>query len=368
MFRSCRRAPASIRHYASAASKKKPPPLKKPAPPPTPTPRGNLKGRILASQQRTWEKREATAQQQQQNVADSKSIALDESLSEEERQIKLVEQVELQRELMRREGRTPPVITLPLLDHMIPYSAGLKAWREYSSIPDMWRQFRKNRINSGKNAFSMRHIAVADSFPGVEIDANMGWLRSLYLFSLRVFQAQSLKSDAWVATMRQEVLEQYLHLNEAIMKGNTKRIQDLTMPPYADEVLALAEKKPRGTLYRWTFHREVTPTRILSLRAGDGEFSKHMPETGSRVAIQALVRFDTEQSVEMYDKAGRALHTPAPLAAPQPAKRGDTIVPVPAVPKRVTEYLVVDKACYDPNGRWKFRARYVPEAGRTQAI
>jgi len=282
--------------------------------------------------------------------------------------MKMVQQIEAQRDLMRSQGRTPPVITLPLLDHMIPYSVGFKARKEYPSLLAMYRQFQRNRTNDGKNAFSMRHIAVADSFPGVEVDPKLGWFRAMWLYATRVFQTQSLKSDAWVAPMRQEILEQYIQLNEAIMKGNSKRLDDLTMAPYTEEANALVGRKKPDTMYRWTFHREVTPTRILSLRAGDGEFGKHMPETGSRVAIQALVRFDTEQSVEMYDKDGVALHTPPPSAAPQPAKRGKTLHVVPAIPKRVTEYLVVDKAFYDPNGKWKFRARYVPEPGRTQAL
>lgn len=161
------------------------------------------------------------------------------------------------------------------------------------------------------------------------------------------------------------------------------------MKPYSDEVLALLEKN--DALYRrWHFHREVTPTRILSLRAADGHFGKDMPPTGSRIGVQALVRFDTEQasrvfpqgkkkkkcnadlarmqSLEIYDREGRALHTPAPTAAPQPPRLGKKLHTVPAVPKRVTEYLVLDKSFYAEEGRWRFRARLVPEPGRTVAV
>ncbi|KAF8186971.1 hypothetical protein K438DRAFT_1022963 [Mycena galopus ATCC 62051] len=363
------RIPASARHYASLASKSKKQKAapQKPSPAPAPAaPSMSLRNRIMMSHHRNWEKAEQQKQQRQANVPEKPA----ESLSEEEQQMQMVEQLETQRELMRQQGRTPPVITLPLLDHMIPYSVGFKTRKEYPSVLDMYRQFRKNRINDGKNAFSMRHIGVADSFPGVAVDPNLGWFRGTYLYATRAFQAQSLKPDAWVAPMRQEILEQYILLNETINNGNAKRLADLTMAPYSAEALALADKKKTNTpgLCLWAFHREVTPTRILSLRAGDGEFSKHMPATGSRVAVQALVRFDTEQSIEMYDKDGRALHTPAPAAAPQPWKRGKTLHRVPAVPQRVTEYLVVDKAFYDPDGKWKFRARYVPEPGRTPAV
>ncbi|KAJ6487907.1 hypothetical protein C8R45DRAFT_260738 [Mycena sanguinolenta] len=250
---------------------------------------------------------------------------------------------------------------------MIPYSVGFKARKEYPSVLDALRQFSRNRTNDGKNAFSMRHIAVADSFPGIEVDPKLGWFRAMWLYARRAFQTHSVKPDTWIAPMRQEILDQYILLNETIMNGNTKRLEELTMAPYTQEVTALADRKS-DILYRWAFHREVTPLRILSLRAADGEFGKHMPKSGSRVAVQALVRFDTEQSIEMYDKSGKALHTPAPSAAPPPTKRGKALHIVPAVPKRVTEYLVVDRAFYDPDGRWKFRARYVPEPGRTPAV
>ncbi|KAJ7778267.1 hypothetical protein B0H16DRAFT_1301453 [Mycena metata] len=253
---------------------------------------------------------------------------------------------------------------------MIPYSVGFKTRGEYASVADAFRQLRRNVINNGKNAFSMRHIANADSFPGVEIDRTMGWTRSMYLMARRLFQTQSLSSDAWVAPMRQEFLQQYIKLNKALLNKNRPQLLALTMKPYSDEVLALLEKN--DALYRrWHFHREVTPTRILSLRAADGHFGKDMPPTGSRIGVQALVRFDTEQasrSLEIYDREGRALHTPAPTAAPQPPRLGKKLHTVPAVPKRVTEYLVLDKSFYAEEGRWRFRARLVPESGKTVAV
>ncbi|KAJ7512773.1 hypothetical protein B0H11DRAFT_1698514 [Mycena galericulata] len=232
----------------------------------------------------------------------------------------------------------------------------------------MYRQFVANRINDGKNAFSMRHIGISDSFPGVEIDQSLGWFRSAYLFAKRVFGAQSLRANAWVAPMRQEVLEQYIKLNKALMQRSPK-LTDLTMESFSEEVLALLRKRDPEHLYRWNFHREVTPTRILSLRAADGEFSKEMPETGTRVGVQALVRFDTEQSIEIYDKSGKALHIPAPTAEPQPPRLGSkTLHVVPAQRQRVTEYLVLDKPMYIPNSQWMFRARFVPTPGRTVAV
>ncbi|KAJ7158230.1 hypothetical protein C8R43DRAFT_948544 [Mycena crocata] len=250
---------------------------------------------------------------------------------------------------------------------MIPYAVGARHRSAYSSVRQMAAQFADNRMNDGKNAFSMRHIGVADSFPGITVDSSLGWFRSTYLFLSRVFQAQSIKSTAWVAPMRQEFLQQYIELNQA-MTRTPGDIQHLTMGPFQDETTAVMRKRPSGYKYRWTFHREVTPTRILSIRSADGNFDKEMPATGSRLAVQALVRFDTEQGVEIYDNDGKALHTPALAATPQPTRLGKALHTVPAKPQRVTEYLVLDKALYVPGAEWRFRARFTPIPGRTVAV
>ncbi|KAJ7439341.1 hypothetical protein FB451DRAFT_1302199 [Mycena latifolia] len=342
----------SLRRYASGAAQKKapPPPAYQPPPP-------SLKARVQAA------RRKVVTQS-----VDAR--APDPSLSGQEREMEQIKAVLGQREKMKKHGLIPPPIELPLLDHTIPYAVSFKARKEYPSLRAVYDQFLKNRINDGKNAFAMRHLGVADSFPDVSIDPRMGWFSSGLLFARRVFQAQSLKSTAWVAPMRQEFLVQYVKLNEALSKDSAQ-VTQLTMPPFRDEVLSLARKRPAGQRYIWTFHREVTPTRILSLRAADGNFDKEMPASGSRVAVQALVRFDTEQSIEIYDRTGRALHTPAPGAATADThtpRAGNTLQQVPAEKKRVTEYLVLDKPMYEPGAEWRFRARHVPVPGRTVAV
>lgn len=155
------------------------------------------------------------------------------------------------REKVKSQGYTPPRIILPLLgeflqrrkgfgalihqDLIIPYAVGFKTRAEYPSVRAMYDQFLQNRRNDGKNAFSygpfprpclhpshgvsrMRHIGVSDSFPGVRVDSSLNWFRSTYLFARRIFQAQSLKSNAWVAPMRQEMLEQYIKLNAGLLQ------------------------------------------------------------------------------------------------------------------------------------------------------
>ncbi|KAJ7033643.1 hypothetical protein C8F04DRAFT_1260638 [Mycena alexandri] len=344
----------SLRQYATRAVLASKPTAPPPAPAPSPVrqPAVSLQARILQSSMRNHARLQGTWDESR-NAMKNHADEFTEGMSPEEQMEALAAHHEAQRQHFKNMGRTqPPAPQLPLMDLMIPYSVGFKA--------DAYRQLKRNILNAGKNAFSMRHIAMADSFPGVEVDRNMGWARSLYMMARRLFQTQSLKSDTWVAPMRQEFLAQYIKLNQALLNKNRPHLLALTMKPYTDEVLALLEKN--DALYRrWHFHREVTPTRILSLRAADGHFGKEMPSTGSRIAIQAL-------SLEIYDREGRALHTPAPTAAPQPPRLGKKLHIVPAVPKRVTEYLVLDKMFYVQQGRWRFRARLVPEPGKTVAV
>ncbi|KAJ7185661.1 hypothetical protein C8R46DRAFT_1061363 [Mycena filopes] len=380
-----RRAPASLRQYATraaivpkspntkspASAAVSPPPAAAAAAPPPPAKPLSLRARMAVAQQTHYMKTEGLWDENNQKMLSRRDVERKMSGLDEAAKIEaLIEQAEKhRRDHIRFKGYPPPLPELPIFDYTIPYSVGFKARREYSSIGDAFRQFKRNMLNHGKNLFAMRHIDTAHSFPGVKQDPALGWFRrTLRLRNL--LQAQSLKSTAWVAPLRQEFLDLYIEFHQALQKGNSAKLRSLTMMPYTRTVTRLLQKKDSGVLYRWRFHREVTPTRILSLRSSDGWYYREMPETGSRIGVQALVRFDTEQSLEMYDKAsGKALHTPAPTAAPRTVKvDGKLFHTVPAVPKRVTEYLIVDRAFYDPEAGWRLRARVEPGEGRTLGV
>ncbi|KAJ7682971.1 hypothetical protein B0H17DRAFT_1074797 [Mycena rosella] len=374
------RGPATApKQIGSSAATTKPAPKQitasAPAPPaPANLPSQNtLRSRLILASVRHEKARQARVEKR---LAPPDPAATPE-LSDEERQVAHLKTMLDYRESIKKKGILLPPIELPLLDHAIPYAVGFRARREYPSVAAAYAQFLKNMTNEGKNAFAMRHIAVSDSFPGVKLDRTRNWFSSLFHYARGIFQAQSLKSTSWVAPMRQEMLEQYIKLNTAVAQ-DSPRITALTMPPFRADAAALARARPAEHRYVWAFHREVTPTRILSLRAADGAFDKALPASGTRVGVQALVRFDTEQSVEIYDTHGRALHAPAPTAEAQPPPPPPTPlgsgsgkpppVPVPAARRRVTEYLVLDKAMYELGAQWRFRARFVPAPGRTVAV
>ena len=45
----------------------------------------------------------------------------------------------------------------------------------------------------------------------------------------------------------------------------------------------------------WKFHGERKPCKVVSIRANEAYYGSQAPRMGSRLAIQALVRFDTLQ-------------------------------------------------------------------------
>ena len=154
----------------------------------------------------------------------------------------------------------------------------------------------------------------------------------------------------------------------AVSRGDDKLIKRLTTASYQDDVLRTLKKNKSFThTCIWRFHREVSPTRVLSIRGVEGHLGVDAPRIGNRMMLHALVKFDTEQvsvilflcsfvlftlillqSLEIYDKRGKALHKSAEGGPPV----GLGIVP--AERRRVTECLVLEKRMwYD--GPWTFR-------------
>lgn len=55
------------------------------------------------------------------------------------------------------------------------------------------------------------------------------------------------------------------------------------------------KKNQPGVKYIWRFHRELSPTRVISIRASEGYLAAEDPKFGNRMMIHALVRIDSEQ-------------------------------------------------------------------------
>ncbi|KAF9066671.1 hypothetical protein BDP27DRAFT_1330123, partial [Rhodocollybia butyracea] len=201
------------------------------------------------------------------------------------------------------------------LDVAIPYATSPWSKSKFSSLGERLSQWLSNQLNKGKNFVCMANLL---SEPGT-----LGSTSSIWAIA-----------------------------------EDKQKIPVLTQPPYLNEATKLSGK-PTMT-YIWTFHREVSPTKIISMRAVTAHFGTTPPPSGSRLAINALVKFETEQSLEIYDQQGKALHTPEPNTR----KKGRRI---PAKKQQLTEYYIFEKRMYTDTP-WQIKERIFPKAGMEPAL
>ncbi|KXN89337.1 hypothetical protein AN958_05835 [Leucoagaricus sp. SymC.cos] len=214
-------------------------------------------------------------------------------------------------------------------------------------LKGMWSQFWKNRLNDVKNMMSMSTLASYNAFPGVDT-ANDRFFKKLFKWPIYIFGTRSISPSSWVAPSRKVFLDTYKQFNAAIARNDLKEVKRLATDSFLADTLAAQKKRSPHCTYIWRFHREVNPTQIVSLRVTEGYLSPEDPKFGNRLMVHALVKFNTEQSLEIYDRRGNALHTPAAGSTEM------TKEPVPAETQRVIQYLVLEKRMwYD--GPWSIR-------------
>ncbi|KAH9941717.1 uncharacterized protein BXZ73DRAFT_41786 [Epithele typhae] len=154
---------------------------------------------------------------------------------------------------------------------------------------DHLTQLSKNVRNRFHNMISMYYMAKAQSVPGIKVKSP---------FSPQLFFSHSTRSTSWLAPFRKGALESYLQLNEAIAARDTKKIRSLSTGSMVQEYNKIIHSQDPRYSQVWRFHGERTPCQVVSLRARDSFVGSRQPEHGSTLLVQALVRFDTLQSVE----------------------------------------------------------------------
>ncbi|KAJ2915509.1 hypothetical protein MD484_g4918, partial [Candolleomyces efflorescens] len=193
---------------------------------------------------------------------------------------------------------------------------------------------------------SMLYLAGDNAIPGVNL-GRVPWYKS-FGWIFKAWKVKSTKDNTWIAPLRQIALDTYRDLNQMVARGNVKGIKTLTAAEYQAELLRRAKKQPSNLTFKWNLEGIVSPIQIVSLRVAQYHMGKEDPKFGSRYLVHALVKLDTEQSLECYGPRGEPLHEVPPEAVKRP---NGTIA---AKPKRVTEYLVLEKRLwYD--APWVFR-------------
>lgn len=138
---------------------------------------------------------------------------------------------------------------------------------------------------------------------GVKVKSSWSW---------KIFTTQSTKDDSWVAPLRSIALDTYKQLNQAVAEyvlltplsflvsiqhcsRDDKLIKTLSIEDMQKHYLKLSRTQDLSRIFVWKFHGERRPCRVVSIRAVPVHQGQEVPNNGSRLLVQALVRFDTLQ-------------------------------------------------------------------------
>lgn len=216
---------------------------------------------------------------------------------------------------------------LPLLDLHIP-TPYRDAVQTFGQIPGSWRWLKFTASEFVANAIHTNGFFKYNAIPDLKTPRPGRW-------SLEIFRLRSTKPTAWATPLRELALAQYIKFNEAQARGDIKAMHLFAIPPMTN----IARDRIRGrktTKLVWKYHGEAGTSQCLSIRT--------IPDTGFGLptlqagAIQLLVRFDTYQSLAIYDSRGNLL-------------KGST-----TDKNRVVDYMVFERKMWDPVG-WVLKAQ-----------
>ncbi|KAI0828659.1 hypothetical protein BC628DRAFT_1316411 [Trametes gibbosa] len=218
---------------------------------------------------------------------------------------------------------------LELLDLHVP---SWRSHKEGATVLDHFRAIVQTQRNWIFNARALYRMAKFRSIPGVKVNSPWSW---------QLFSAQSTKSTAWLAPFRQAALEVYKQVNEAVAARDEKAIKLMSIGEQQAAYGRLIRQQDPRYINVWKFGGERIPCKVVSIRALEAYYGVQAPRIGSRLAVQAVVRFDTlqayEKSVETYSKKTGV-------------RLGET------EPKAVVEYLVFQKRMWF-DSPWVIRNR-----------
>jgi len=256
----------------------------------------------------------------------SKPKARSSNDSEEKRsQEDVIRDYEMLQVMSNRLPFDPWAQAIPTMDLMIPSFTSRK---KDATLADHFSALTMTARNWFLNAINLRRMADDRAIPGVKVTSSWSW---------RIMTAQSTSDTAWLAPLRRITLDTYKRINEAVSQRDEKTIKELSIAEMQEHYLKLTRSQDRSRVYTWKFHGERSPCRILSIRSIPAHMGQHVPNGGSRQLVQALVKFDTLQSLEIHSKKGALLHGSSE-------------------PKPVVEYLVFQKRMwYDTP--WTIRDR-----------
>ncbi|KAG8882093.1 hypothetical protein FRB98_003930 [Tulasnella sp. 332] len=276
------------------------------------------------------------------NAAGVSNVRQKKQYGENEGKMSMDDQLEVLDVLNRRgwpeewDRHNSPVL---LLDHYLPVPASRLG--EGNLLKGLWQTTRLSLSNRFQNVFNLSMLARHRPFLGIP---NLSNPKSRW--SLGVLGTMSTGPNAWIAPLRKHSLDIYTHLNEAQASGDLKAIGTLARGRMEEEVRQRIRDLPKNQMMVWKLHGEASPTQCLSIRTIDDDnmSSSSTKRKAKLLVTQVLMKFDTHQSLMIYDKkTGRLL-----------ASKG-----TPEAPTRIVEYMVLEKRM-QMDGRWYIRDQLYP--------
>ncbi|KAI0035800.1 hypothetical protein K488DRAFT_82693 [Vararia minispora EC-137] len=207
--------------------------------------------------------------------------------------------------------------------------------------PPPWRLsgLRARLQNFAKNAAAMYQL-MSDGF----FRRRLSWLP--IPFSPQIFLTSSTSRRAWLAPHRAQFVDLYKRMNSAVAAGDIPALRGLARDAFLKDLRARCETSRRAPhLQNWSLHT-LHEARVLSVRAAPVYLAASAPRTGSRLAVQALVRFRSTQTLRVLDRTTGA----------RVQGRGQW------EPREVLEYFVFERRLWKEESAWLLRDRLFEDA------
>ncbi|KAF8137211.1 hypothetical protein EV363DRAFT_1293542 [Boletus edulis] len=214
------------------------------------------------------------------------------------------------------------------LDAEIPYDLRLM-FRSLTTEPmfapskfsDLWYGIKYNTSNWMKNSYSMFVMAKANAFPGRNVALRVKTLG-------RILSIRNNSPDALLAPLRQIALDTYRKVNTSVARGHEGTVKEFTSGSFQEKTIKAIRQRERGQTWAWSITSDVSDAALFP--------KSKKPVNGHRLLIQALVKFDTTQRINIVDKRGQAVNSNL------------------ARPRKVVQYLLLEKVgWYDTP--WKIK-------------
>lgn len=210
------------------------------------------------------------------------------------------------------ENHAPFDVWAKAIDNLDLYIPSWRDPRKEATLMDHVRMIWNTQKNWFKNVMNLRRVATVNGFPGISIRRTL---------SPQLFRIQS---TTWLAPFCKTALETYMDIQRAVAAGDEKTIKKFTVGAQQKRLMDLVRARDPSKVYVWSSEAPAqNEAKVVSLRSFEQNLSREPPKFGNRLTVQALVRFETMQKLEVYTKKGQLVQ--------------------PGEPKRVVEYLIFQK-------------------------